>query len=52
MGKRIDISVKESLSTLIYLKGKQPTLAKERRVYALICLKDSRFGKLWPITLV
>ncbi len=44
MGKQIDISVKESLSTLRFLKSKQSNLGKERRVYALICLKEGRFG--------
>ncbi len=44
MGKRIEILVKESLSTLRSLKSKQSNLGKERRVYALICLKEGRFG--------
>lgn len=44
MGKRKDITVKESLSTLRRLRSKQPSLGKERRVHALICLKEGRFG--------
>ncbi len=44
MGKQIEILVKENLSTLRLLKSKQSNLGKERRVYALICLKEGRFG--------
>lgn len=43
MGKRVAVSIKESLSTLKSLKNKQRSLAKQRRVYALICLKENKF---------
>jgi transposase len=43
MGKRISKTIKESLSTLKSLKRKQPSLQKEKRVYALICLKEDKF---------
>lgn len=44
MGKRAVISIKETLSSLKILKRKQSSLAKERRVYALICLKEDKFN--------
>lgn len=44
MGKRAEITIKESLSTLKSLKNKQRSIRKEKRVYALICLKESRFN--------
>lgn len=44
MGKRAEIVIKESLSTLKILKRKQRSIRKEKRVYALICLKEATFG--------
>ncbi|VAW82411.1 hypothetical protein MNBD_GAMMA12-2023 [hydrothermal vent metagenome] len=43
MGKRAELSIKESLSTLKALKKNQRILRKEKRVYALICIKESKF---------
>lgn len=44
MGKRVKLDIKESLSTLKKLRNKQRSLNKEKRVYALICLKESKFS--------
>ncbi|MGL1889948.1 MAG: hypothetical protein OCD76_25775, partial [Reichenbachiella sp.] len=41
--KHAELEIKESLSTLKDLRGKQTSLGKQRRVYALICLKESKF---------
>ncbi len=43
MGKRATITIRESLSTLRSLKRQQKSLRKEKRVYALICLKEEKF---------
>ncbi|MGL1886256.1 MAG: hypothetical protein OCD76_07050 [Reichenbachiella sp.] len=43
MEKHAELEIKESLSTLKDLRGKQTSLGKQRRVYALICLKESKF---------
>lgn len=43
MGKRAEIWIKESLSMLKSLKQKQSSIRKEKRVYALILLKESKF---------
>lgn len=43
MGKRVNVFVKESISDLKTLRRKQSSLRKEKRVLALICLKESRF---------
>jgi len=44
MGKRAELTIKESLSTLKELKGKQSSLQKEKRIYALICIKEERYA--------
>ena len=44
MGKRATIIIKESLEELKSLKRKQTSIRKEKRVYALICLKEAKFG--------
>jgi transposase len=44
MGKRVKLSIKESLSTLKTLKSKQRSLRKEKRVYAFLCIKESKFA--------
>lgn len=44
MGKRVSKTIKESLSTLKSLRRKQTSLQKEKRIYALICLKEDRFS--------
>lgn len=44
MGKRVKVFVKESLSTLESLKRKQSSLGKQKRVTAMIYLKESRFS--------
>jgi transposase len=43
MGKHAEITIKESLSTLKNLKRKQTSIRKEKRAYALICLKEGKF---------
>jgi transposase len=44
MGRRVSKTIQESLSTLKSLRRKQTSLQKEKRIYALICLKENRFG--------
>ena len=43
MGKRAELSIKESLSKLKSLKKQPITIGKKQRVYAFICLKESKF---------
>ena len=44
MGKRATITIKEDLSVLKKLKGMQTSLRKEKRLQALICLKEGKFA--------
>ena len=44
MGKRVSKTIHESLSALKSLRRKQTSLQKEKRIYALICVKENRFG--------
>ena len=44
MGKRAKTTIKEGLSDLQKLKRKQPSIGKQKRVQALICLKEGKFS--------
>lgn len=44
MGKQAELEIKESLSTLKMLKKKQSSIPKEKRVCALIFIKEEKFS--------
>jgi hypothetical protein len=44
MAKRVIKTIQESLYTLKVFRRNQTSLQKEKRIYALICLKEDRFN--------
>jgi hypothetical protein len=50
MGEQVIKTIQESLSTLKSLRVKQTSLQKEKRIYALICLKEDKFSARQELT--